>query len=59
MAAPSPAGMRPNPTDVSSRSDRYVDRLRVPGYSTGSQEWSGSKRVIVNGALPGTGAISF
>ena len=33
--------------------------LRVPGYSTGSQEWSGSKRVIVNLALPGTGAISF
>jgi hypothetical protein len=28
-------------------------------YSTGSQEWSGSKRVIGNGALPGTGAISF
>jgi hypothetical protein len=40
--------------------DRRVDCLRRPGfYSTGSHEWSGSKRVIVNGGLPGTGAISF
>lgn len=28
-------------------------------YSAGSQEWSGSKRVIGNNGLPGTGAMSF
>ena len=30
-----------------------------PVYSTGSQEESGSKRVMGTGGLPGTGEISF
>ena len=29
------------------------------GYSTGCQEWSGSKRVIGSAGFPATGAMSF